>query len=425
MRMDAPQRTRSCFRERIPQDEGTPRGSKQICIPMTSDMYHRIWDHAGEVRRFLEALIQTAPELFPQGMQDSFQLTGRLPESEKMPGIRLRQVRLADGRVFTLRPSFVMSYMTGTVEELEHPLLLLSLGVPCWVVTTIFGHNDMYWHRHLERLGRNSLVGTTVPNPDRLPEHLAADEHHADWCGEKGYVAFTVGAGCVLGVALSDSADEEHLTDAYGQFSQESRDVNPQYAPKTVNTDGWVATRNAFRVLFSTIVPVLCFLHGFLKIRDRCRKARELHDRVWDVYRATTASDFRQRMARFRAWCQQGNWPKAVLEMVAKLWNRESDYVVSYTHPGCHRTSNLVDRLMNRLTRFLYAGRGLHGHQSSCERRLRGWALLQNFRPFAPRSGERRQYQSPAHRLNQKQYHVHWLHNLQVCTSLAGVRSPT
>jgi hypothetical protein len=425
MRMDAPQRTRSCSRERIPQDEGTPRGSKQICVPMTREIYDRIWGDPGEVRRFLEPLIETTPKLFPAGIADGFQLTGRLPESEKMPGIRLRQVRLADGRVFTFRPSFVMSYMTGTVEELEHPLLLLSLGVPCWVVTTIFGHNDMYWHRHLERLGRNSLVGTTVPNPGRLPEHLAADEHHADWCGEKGYVAFTVGAGCVLGVALSDSADEEHLTDAYGQFAQESRDVNPQYAPKTVNTDGWVATRNAFRALFSTIVPVLCFLHGFLKIRDRCRKARELHDRVWDVYRATTASDFRQRMARFRAWCQQGNWPKAVLEMVAKLWNRESDYVVSYTHPGCHRTSNLVDRLMNRLTRFLYAGRGLHGHQSSCERRLRGWALLQNFRPFAPRSGERRQYQSPAHRLNQKQYHVHWLHNLQVCTSLAGARSPT
>ena len=423
--MDAQQRTRSCCRERIPQDEGMPRGSKQICLPMTRDIYDRMWDDPGEVRRFLEPLIHTSPELFPDGMPDGFQLTGRLPESEKMPGVRLRQFRLSNGRVFSLRPSFVMSYMTGTVEELEHPLLLLSLGVPCWVVTQIFGHNDMYWYRLLERLGRSSLVGTTVRDPARLPEHLAADEHHTDWCGEKGYVAFTTGAGCVLGVALSDSAAEEHLTDAYGQFAAESRAVNPQYAPQTVNTDGWCATRNAFRALFSTIVPVLCFLHGFLKIRDRCRNARELHDRVWEVYRAATAAEFCERLATFRAWCQQGPWPKAVLEMVTKLWNRESDYVVSYAHPGCHRTSNLVDRLMNRLTRFLYAGRGLHGHQSSCERRLRGWALLQNFRPFAPRSGEPRKYHSPAHRLNQKQYHLHWLHNLQVCASLAGGRAPT
>ncbi|MBU0718741.1 MAG: hypothetical protein KJ749_10870 [Planctomycetes bacterium] len=56
----------------------------------------------------------------------------------------------------------------------------------------------------------------------------------------------------------------------------------------------------------------------------------------------------------------------------------------------------------------------------SSERRLRGWVLLHNFRPFAPRSGQARPYQSPAHRLSHKQYHPHWLHNLQVCASLAG-----
>lgn len=418
--MDAQRRTRSCSRERTPQAEGTPRGSRQICIPMTREVYDRTWNDAGEVRRYLQPLLECSPELFPQGIENGFQLTGHLPESAKMPGIRLRQLRLRDGRAFTLRPSFVMSYMSGAVEDVEHPLLLLSFGVPCWLVTKIFGHNDMHWQRHLERLGRNSLVGTTVRDPSRLPEHLVADEHHADWCGQKGYVPFTAGGGCILGVALTDTADEEHLTDAYGQFAREARAVRADYAPKTVNTDGWFATRNAFLALFSTIVSILCFLHGFLKIRDRCRQARQLHDRVWEVYRAVTAVEFRERMAAFRAWCRQENWPKAVLEMVAKLWNREPEYAVAYFHPGCHRTSNLVDRLMNRLTRFLYAGRGLHGNQLSSERRLRGWALLHNFRPFAPRSGQIRPYQSPAHRLSQKQYHPHWLHNLQVCASLAG-----
>ncbi len=172
-------------------------------------------------------------------------------------------------------------------------------------------------------------------------------------------------------------------------------------------------------------MTILCFLHGFLKVRDRCRKAHELHRQVWDVYRAARADEFRERMATFREWFEQGTWPAAVQEMVAKLWKRASQYVVSYDHPGAHRTSNLVDRLMNRLTRLLYAGRGLHGHQHSSELRLRGWALLQNFRPFAPRSGHRRTYQSPAHQLNQKQYHAHWLHNLQVSASLAGRSNST
>lgn len=418
--MDAQERTRSCFRERPPQVDSVPRGARQICIPMIRDAYDRIWNDAGEVRRYLQSLIDNSPELFPTGIEDGFQLTGHLPESVKMPGVRLRQLRLRNGMAFTLRPSFVMSYMSGSVEDLEHPLLLLSFGVPCWLVTGIFGHNDMYWQRHLERLGRNSLVGTTVRDPSRLPEHLAADEHHADWFGQKGYVPMTAGGGCILGLALTGSADEAHLSDAYGEFAKESRAVKEDYAPQTVNTDGWFATRNAFRTLFPTIALVLCFLHGFLKIRDRCRQALELHKRVWEVYRAATASEFRERMAAFRAWCLQGTWPKAVLEVVTKLWNREAEYVVAYSHLGCHRTSNLVDRLMNRLTRFLYDGRGLHGHRISSQRRLRGWALLQNFRPFAPRSGQVREFQSPAQRLSRRQYHPHWLHNLQVCASLAG-----
>ena len=54
-----------------------------------------------------------------------------------------------------------------------------------------------------------TALGTTVRDPNRLPEHLAADEHHADWCGEKGYVAFTAGEGCILGLALTPSADED------------------------------------------------------------------------------------------------------------------------------------------------------------------------------------------------------------------------
>ncbi|MGZ3489228.1 MAG: hypothetical protein ACXVBY_20470, partial [Isosphaeraceae bacterium] len=82
-----------------------------------------------------------------------------------------------------------------------------------------------------------------------------------------------------------------------------------------------------------------------------------------------------------------------------------------------------VDRPMNRLCRLMYASRGLHGHQSSSELRLRGWALLLNFRPYAPRSNQPRTHDSPVHRLNSKRYHEHWLHNLMASTSLMGFRN--
>jgi hypothetical protein len=38
-----------------------------------------------------------------------------------------------------------------------------------------------------------------------------ADEHHADWAGQKGYIPTTVGGGCILGVALTAAADDAHL----------------------------------------------------------------------------------------------------------------------------------------------------------------------------------------------------------------------
>ena len=185
-------RARSCSRKSVIERVGTPRGSKQICIPMTSDPYKKIWDNAAKVRHLVDSLIKTMPEVFPRGIQDGYQLSGHLPESKKMPGIRLRQLRLRDGSVYTLRPIFVIRYMTGTVEDIHRPLQLLT-GVPCWLVTECFGRNDMYWHRQRERFGKNTIVGATVRDPERLPVHLSADEHHADWCGEKGFVAFTAG----------------------------------------------------------------------------------------------------------------------------------------------------------------------------------------------------------------------------------------
>ncbi|MGH7200966.1 MAG: hypothetical protein ACREJB_10210 [Planctomycetaceae bacterium] len=400
--MDARPKTRQVHREKKSPPPQAPRGAKQIVIPMTQEQYEELWPHPDRLRAFVDELARESPELFPQGFERGHAWHGHGRASRKLPGVRLRKVVLAGGAVYWLRPSFVTSDMTGTVEEWAYPLLLATHGVPPWLLTIGFGHNDMSWYRLIERLGRNSLVGTTVRDAARRPEHLAADEHHVDWAGEKGDIATTVGGGCILGVALTKSADDPHLQAAYGEFAAEARDVDPQYAPRTVNTDGWAATRNAFRALFATITLVLCFLHGFLKIRDRCRKHRELHRHVWDVYRAAAAEEFRRLMSEFQQWCGGQTWTAPVREMLTKLWNKTEPYAVAYAHPGCHRTSNAVDRPMNRLARLLYAGRGLHGRQCSSELRLRGGALLLNFRPFARRSHGPRAQDSPAHRLNGK-----------------------
>ena len=57
------------------------------------------------------------------------------------------------------------------------------------------------------------------------------------------------------------------------------------------------------------------------------------------------------------------------------------------------------------------------------ERRLRGWALLRNFRPFERQTQKRTGCQSATHRLNKMKYHDNWLNNLYISASLGGCRA--
>src|SRR5207248_2459051 len=82
----------------------------------------------------------------------------------------------------------------------------------------------------------------------------------------------------------------------YGVFLGEARDVSPGYAPGTVNTDGWQGTRAAWAALVPAVVLLRCFLHGWLKVRDRAKNLGQafydLSARVWDAYHAPDKRNF-------------------------------------------------------------------------------------------------------------------------------------
>ena len=126
----------------------------------------------------------------------------------------------------------------------------------------------MSWYRMECGLGRFSVVGTTVRTAT-LPEHVLADEHHQGLDGQKVYIATTVGNGCCLGAEPAEAAGSDKLKVAYQVFKDEACDVSPKYAPKTVSTDGWKGTQAAWKMLFTKVVILLCFLHGWLKYATR------------------------------------------------------------------------------------------------------------------------------------------------------------
>ena len=149
-------KARSCVRSRSCEKKHSNRLHRQIGIGMELEEYNCMWQDAKKVRELVDRQMLESPELFPIDMREKGDhLTGLLPESKKMPGIKLRQVKVSKTR-YTLRPSFVMGYISGTVEDVDSPLFLLSLGVSPWAISRVFGRNDRYWHRQVERLGSSN-----------------------------------------------------------------------------------------------------------------------------------------------------------------------------------------------------------------------------------------------------------------------------
>jgi len=406
--------------------ETTQNRNRTITLPFDQEKYLEVVQDFKLFRNELDAIIKTSPELFPSDILMGYRMKEiRYSKKMELPARRIE----VGGISYTVRPSFVMPYHTALTEEVEKAIFLRKFNVPFWALSHVFGKDPMFWYRIEQTLGRNSIVGTTIKDPNLLPQHLAADEKHSRLKGEKIYVATTVGDQCILGAAISENAGEDGLMEAYGKFQQEACNLNPEYDPKSVNTDGWLATMKVWGQLFTNICVICCFLHVFIKIRDRSKKKyRDLFnivaDKMWDCYKATSKSSFSQRVRRLYEWAKNEQVPDVILKPIKKLKENIFRYSTAYDLPGCHRTSNMIDRLLQRMDRHLSATFYFHGTLVSAELSIRGWVLIHNFAPCNPTTTKKHNgWCSPAERLNKSGYHKSRLQNLLISASLGGFRS--
>jgi hypothetical protein len=397
-----------------------------ICLPVSKDAYQGLIGDPARFRAWLDAAFADCPELFPKAFAQGYRLKDERASAKTR--LRTRRIRLTStGESFSVRPSFVLPYHTAFAgDDVSDALFLRGFGVPFWAIARVFGRGHSFWYRLEVSLGRNSVAGTTLRKAEGLPEHLLADEHHQTRDGQKNYVATTVGEGCCLGAALAQTANAEDLQAAYKVFKEEARDVKADYQPKTVSVDGWAATHQAWQALFPLVALLRCFLHGWLNMRSRGKlneAFRELSKKVWEAFAAPTRGSFSQRMRRLWEWAAanvKGAW---LLEQVEKVCKRKQEYGEAYAHPGGHRTSNMLDRVMRSMSRYFDDCQHLHGGIEACERHCRAWALLYNYRPWHPATARANGgWRSPAERLNKHRYHEDWLQNLLVSASLAGYR---
>lgn len=405
-------------------------GNKTICLPFPSEQYYEsCMEDSKKFIDFINQSYKEHPELFPEAFIRGFKLNGFVT-SQKQDGFRMRRIRLKndtqDG--YQVRPSFMMPYMVAKTKEVEKALYFRRWGVPFDALAYGFGRNAMYWYRICASLGRNCVVGTTIKDPGRLPEDVLADEKHSRHQSDKVYITTTVADGCILGAGLAQNAGTEALTEGYGDFKREAQNLDPDYQPKTVNTDGWESTQKAWKTLFPTVVLILCFLHSFLKVRDRCKRAKDLFptvsQKIWHAYHACTLAQFSQRIRRLREWAHIHVSLEPVKEKILELCRKAPRFKVAFSYPGAHRTSNALDRLMNYQDRILYAMQYFHGTKDSAILYLRSMALIWNFHPY----GTKTQSQfpdrvSPFEDINGFHYHENWLQNMLVAASMGGWRT--
>ena len=403
--------------------EVTPVQNKTIVLPFSEGTYDEFIGKNAVSKTVLNRFIEAHPELFPETIEEGWSLHGFTNESIKQ-GIRGRRILTkADGEVWQIRPSFVMPYMTCDTKTAEK-ILFLAKWAPDWALARVFEKDVMMIYRLKTHMGRYNMVGTTVKAPTKLPTDLGADEKHSRISREKVYIATTVGKDCFLGASVSQGAGEEELMTAYEQLKREAHQIQPDYQPETVNTDGWQATMKAWRKLFPSICLIQCFLHAILSIRNvSTRKTKALYDliveKAWAVYHAETTRSFSQRLRRLREW--GGTLTASPLKTtLLKLCEKKAGFLPAYDFPQCLRTSNMIDRLMRGMDKYLFAKQYFHGTLVSAEYGIRSYCLLTNFRPstYNPIAGcPSRDCDSPYKQLNGLTYHDCWLQNMLIATS--------
>ena len=176
--------------------------NKTICLPFDENEYAQLVSDVQQYRQYLDRMIEAFPELFPPEIAQGYQMKDH--HCSNKLNLTIRRIRIGK-ESYTIRPSFVMPRMTGKTQDVEKALFLRKFGVPFWALAYVFERDPMYWYRMEKSLGRNSIVGTTVNDPEKLPDHLCADEKHSWIQGRRTYLATTVGDECILGVDIAQN----------------------------------------------------------------------------------------------------------------------------------------------------------------------------------------------------------------------------
>ena len=112
------------------------RNNRTICLPFSQEAYDSCIKKPTDFRIYIDKQIELFPELFPAQINRGY-LMKDIYYSQKQ-SIPIRRIEVA-GISYRIRPSFLMPYMTGFVDEIEKALFLRKFNVPFWALSYVFG----------------------------------------------------------------------------------------------------------------------------------------------------------------------------------------------------------------------------------------------------------------------------------------------
>ena len=124
------------------ESKPTPRKNRTIVLDFIQAEYELNIDDASYFRSVLDSSMERNPELFPFELRYGYQMKDFYLSKKLSITIRRIKVTIEDRVIcFTIRPSFIMPYLTAMVVDVEKPLMLRKFAVPFWALSYCFGRN--------------------------------------------------------------------------------------------------------------------------------------------------------------------------------------------------------------------------------------------------------------------------------------------
>src|SRR4051794_34597067 len=98
------------------------RGHRTICLPIAEEAYLLAVHDPVTFRRWIDDCFREMPELFLAHFARGYELKDVRTSGKR--GLPIRRLLTKDKAAYSVRPSFLMPYMTARPDDVEGPLFL-------------------------------------------------------------------------------------------------------------------------------------------------------------------------------------------------------------------------------------------------------------------------------------------------------------